>query len=246
MVASVKERRTRILLTLYLLGCDKSHNIFSSPIKKIFSLPADSPRSRGTIRQMLNDKVIEKDETGVYRITEVGLKELSLSFPYVRFSVFEWDGKFRIVSYEIPEKKRALRDSLRREVAGWGLGPWHRSFWLTPHPIIEDMDRLTRATAWAEYIQVFEGLPVLGDQKLLLEKVWELSKLEERYKKLFKDWHAILSEQTTDKEMKLKLIVNKYIEVLKDDPGLPKQLLGQHWIGFEAYDIFVEMRNILL
>ncbi len=228
------------------MGYDKSHNIFAPQVKKIFSLPADSPRSRGTIRQMLTDRVIEKDETGVYTITEAGLKELSLSFPYVRFSVFEWDGKFRIVSYEIPEKKRALRDSLRREVAGWGLGPWHRSFWLTPHPIIAELDRLTRGTAWAEYIQVFEGSPVLGEQKLLLEKVWELSKLEERYKKLFKDWHSILSEEAREKDDKMKAIVEKYIEILKDDPGLPKQLLGQHWIGFEAYDIFVEMRNILL
>ena len=38
--------------------------------------------------------------------------------------------KWRIISYEIPEAKRELRDRLRREMQGWGLGPWHRSFGL--------------------------------------------------------------------------------------------------------------------
>ncbi|MFA6005809.1 MAG: PaaX family transcriptional regulator C-terminal domain-containing protein [Patescibacteria group bacterium] len=246
MQAAIKERRKRILLTLFLLGRDSGHNIFSSEVKHVFSLPADSPRSRGTIRLMLTDKVITKEDTGVFRITEDGVKELSLAFPFVRFLVFPWDQKMRIVSYEIPERKRSLRDSLRREVSGWGLGPWHRSFWLTPHPITEELKRITDNEQGAEYVQAFEGTPVLGDPKILLEKVWGISKLEEQYKKIFKKWHEVLSTDTTKKEDKMKQVVELYLDILKTDPGLPKELVGKTWIGFEAFDIFDEMRKILL
>jgi phenylacetic acid degradation operon negative regulatory protein len=246
MQAAIKERRKRILLTIFLLGRDRGHNIFGSQIKHIFSLPADSPRSRGTIRQMLADKAIVKEDTGVFRITDDGISELSLSFPFVRFLVFPWDQKMRIVSYEIPERKRALRDSLRREVSGWGLGPWHRSFWLTPHPITEELRRITNDAQGAEYIQAFEGISVLGDPKILLEKVWNIAQLEEQYKRIFKKWHEILSNDTSSKEDKMKQVVELYVDILKIDPGLPKELIGKSWIGFEAFDIFDEMRKILL
>lgn len=246
MKAQIKERRTRILLTLFLLGKDKSHTVFSDRNKKIFSLPADSPRSRGTMRQMIHDGVIEKEEAGVYLITEKGLLELSLSFPLVRFMLFPWDGKFRILSYEIPEKKRSLRDSLRREVSGWGLGPWHRSFWITPHPIIPELKNLMSKTELNEYVQAFEGVQSVGEEKVLIEKVWELSKLEVVYKKTFKNWHTVLSEEKTSKENKMQEVVNAFLEVLKMDPGLPPELVGKQWIGFEAFEIFQEMKKILL
>lgn len=246
MNSNVKERRTRILLTLFLLGKEKAHHIFDTRIQHIFSLPADSPRSRGTLRQMLQDEIINKEETGFYKINEQGLYELALSFPFVRFNASDWDGKFRILSYEIPESKRKLRDSLRREVSGWGLGPWHRSFWLTPHPVIDNLKKLTTGTDWQGYVQAFEGVPVVGESRILLEKVWGLSKLEVLYKKLFKDWHSALSAEKSTKDDKLKIIVAAYIETLKVDPGLPVALVQERWIGFEAFNIFQEMRKVLL
>lgn len=246
MVASIKERRTRILLTLYLLDKDKPHLIYETKIKQIFSLPSDSPRSRGTVRQMLTDGVIVKFEDGAYQITEKGLVELSLSFPYVRFTLFPWDGLYRIITYEIPEKKRALRDSLRREISGWGLGPWHRSFWLTPHPITQALEELIKRNDYQPYIQAFEGKPVVGDLKILIEKVWGISEIEKRYRNMFKQWHEFLSDTTLEKAQKLKKIVNHYIEILKKDPGLPAELVGPNWIGMEAWSIFQEMRRILM
>lgn len=233
------------MLTLYLLDKDKSHLIYSEKIKKVFALPADSPRSRGTVRQMLTDGVIVKFEDGTYQITEKGLRELALSFPLVRFSLFPWDGQYRIITYEIPEKKRALRDSLRREISGWGLGPWHRSFWLTPHPIIEALKELvSRNSDYQQYIQAFEGKPVVGDLKVLMQKVWNIDEVEKSYRAVFKQWHECLSDQGLSQEEKFRKIVNQYIELLKKDPGLPKELVGETWIGIEAWGIFKEMRRI--
>lgn len=245
MTANIKERRIRILLALYLLGQNKAHSLFETKLRKFISLPSNSPRSRGTIRQMLQDSVIRKEEEGKYQLTIDGIKELSLSFPYIRFLNEKWDGKFRIVSYEIPEKKRKLRDSLRRSVSGWGLGPWHRSFWITAHPVIEELQRLIKNTAWEEYVQAFEGDHLVGNEKIMIEKVWNLSSLELKYKELFKKWHSLLSNQSLTKEDKFQDVSNAFIEVLKIDPGLPSELIGKKWIGFEAWTLFNEMKKIL-
>lgn len=180
-----------------------------------------------------------------FRLTDEGFKSIALNFPVFRFTREKWDKIFRILSYEIPEKKRELRDKLRREVASWGLGPWHRSFWLTPHPIIPSLKELVSKKAEEQYIQAFESNHAFGDTDILIEKVWGKSKLENTYRKLFKKWHEILSKDQ-EKDKKMGMVVSSYIEILKIDPGLPQELLGEKWIGYEAINLFREIRNILL
>ncbi|MFQ5452242.1 MAG: hypothetical protein ACE5DQ_01640, partial [Candidatus Paceibacterota bacterium] len=156
-----------------------------------------------------------------YRITGKGLEELSLQFPFIRFLRGEWDGLWRIISYEIPETKRHIRDRFRREMRGWGLGPWHRSFWITPHPIISNLRDLVYGREEAKYVQAFESTHVFGDMDVLVEKVWGKQALEKAYRELFKSWHGILSEDI-DKTAKMSKVVYSYVQHLRDDPGLPK------------------------
>ena len=41
-------------------------------------------------------------------------------------------------------------------------------------------------------------------------------------------------------------VVFEYVAILKNDPGLPPALIGENWIGLEAFNIFKEIRGILL
>ncbi|MDO9028143.1 MAG: PaaX family transcriptional regulator C-terminal domain-containing protein, partial [Candidatus Roizmanbacteria bacterium] len=151
----------------------------------------------------------------------------------------------RVISYEIPEKKREIRDRLRREMQGWGLGPWHRSFWLTPHPILTTLKALTSQKEEEQYIQAFEADHTFGDRDILIEKVWGKSALDKSYRELFKKWHEVLSSND-EKIDKFKKVIAEYIVLLRQDPGLPKELIGDSWIGFEGWNIFKEIRSILL
>jgi phenylacetic acid degradation operon negative regulatory protein len=96
-----------------------------------------------------------------------------------------------------------------------------------------------------QYVQAFESEHVFGDRAVLIEKVWELTLLEKKYRQLFKSWHDILASQY-DKPTKLREVLSHYIDVLRVDPGLPPQLLGSNWIGYEGFKIFKEIRTILL
>lgn len=242
----IKERRTKILLSLFLLSDVSFTSVkLDGTIQKAFDLTLNQ-KTRGTLSALLKEGSIDKDqEENSYRLTELGFRDLCVKFPYFRFLKEKWDGKWRILSYEIPEKKRELRDRLRREVAGWGLGPWHRSFWLTPHPIIENLRALVSQKEEEKYIQAFEAAYVFGDREILVEKVWQKSSLDNKYRALFKKWHDTLSSEQ-DKVNKFTLVVNEYVNILKEDPGLPSDILGESWIGFEAFKIFKEIRSILL
>ena len=242
----IKDRRTKILVGLFLLSDLSSQAVtFTDNVQKIFDLSFNQ-KTKGTISSLLREGLIEAGEgEKSYHLTEKGFQELALYFPYVRFLKEKWDGKLRILSYEIPEKKRELRDRLRRQVEGWGLGPWHRSFWLTPHPIIDNLRELTFGKEEEKYIQAFEADHVFGDREILIEKVWGKSQLDRKYRELFKKWHLILS-QSEDKAEKLKKVTAEYIVLLRQDPGLPVELIGSNWIGHEAFGIYKEIRDILL
>ena len=258
---AIKERRTKILLALYLLsGVEFSSVSLDEKTQKIFDLSLNQ-KTRGTISGMIKEGVIEKnvgDDLRVvpekgghsgpplrYRLTEKGFLELSLEFPFFRFLREKWDGKWRIISYEIPEKKREIRDRLRREMQGWGLGPWHRSFWLTPHPILPTLKSLTSQKEEEKYIQAFEADHTFGDREILIEKVWGKSNLDKSYRELFKKWHEVLSSDD-EKADKLRKVIGEYINLLRQDPGLPTELVGESWIGFEGWNIFKEIKSILL
>lgn len=278
----IKERRTKILLSLFLISdVNFSPTNFDERIQKVFDLTLNE-KTRGTVSGLIKEGMIEKSEfkgietgkdlenrnemreektstsidqfpnqhqspysTSQYSLTTKGFYELCLQFPFFRFLKDKWDGKWRIISYEIPEAKREIRDRLRREMQGWGLGPWHRSFWLTPHPIIDNLKNLVSGKEEEKYLQAFESEHSFGDREILIEKVWKKSELDKSYRELFKKWHTILSGQA-DKVDKLKKVVGEYINLLKIDPGLPKELLGEKWIGFEGWSIFKEIRSILL
>lgn len=244
----IKERRTKIFLGLLLLSDTALQYIkLDERVLKLLELTLNQ-KTRSTLNSLIKDGYIEKESGGDYpnyRLLEKGFQTLCLEFPYFRFMRQSWDGKWRVLSYEIPEKKRELRDKLRRAVAGWGLGPWHRSFWLTPHPVTENLKVMISGREDEEYIQAFEAAHVVGDRNILIEKVWGKSALDKRYRELFKKWHETLSKDE-DKTQKFKSVIKDYIQIIRVDPGLPKELMGDDWIGFEALNIFSEIRSILL
>lgn len=242
----IKEKRTKILLIIFLMS-DVNFNyvFFNSNIEKIFDISFNQ-KTKGILSGLIKEQLIEKNEQeNQYRLTNKGFNLLCFEFPFFRFLKDTWDGRWRIISYEIPESKREIRDRLRREMEGWGLGPWHRSFWLTPHPVIEKLKDLISNKEEESYVQSFEADHVFGKKEILIEKVWKISYLDNRYREMFKRWHNILSS-ADEKIDKFKKIILDYVSLLKTDPGLPKELIGERWIGFEGWNIFKEIRTILL
>lgn len=243
----IKERRTKVLLTLFFLS-DVTFNpiTLDESIQTVFDLSLNQ-KTKSTVNILVREERIKKSESNSSTIwlTEKGFSELCFTFPSFRYMKEKWDGNWRILSYEIPEKKRDLRDRLRREVVGWGLGPWHRSFWLTPHPVIDQLRQLVSQKEEEQYVQAFESKHVFGDKNILIEKVWQIAALDKEYRGLFKQWHDALSQDKPKLE-KMRQVVNSFVDILRKDPGLPPELIGSKWIGFEAFTIFKEVRSILL
>lgn len=94
---------------------------------------------RGLVEETLRGRIVG------YRLTDRGheylmhreLESTELSPPK------KWDGKWRLVTFDVPEKRRYLRDHLRVHLTRLGFYPLQLSVWLYPHPC-EDVVRLIK------------------------------------------------------------------------------------------------------
>ncbi|OGD86790.1 hypothetical protein A2870_02320 [Candidatus Curtissbacteria bacterium RIFCSPHIGHO2_01_FULL_41_11] len=68
-----------------------------------------------------------------------------------------WDGFWRFVIFDIPEKHRKIRSALRLKLKEWGFAPWQKSVWATKKPLTEQIRQLVRDLKVEEWVLVIES-----------------------------------------------------------------------------------------
>jgi phenylacetic acid degradation operon negative regulatory protein len=154
----------------------------------------------------------------------------------------EWDGKWRMLSYTIPESKRELRDRLRKDLTVLGLGPLSASLWISPRDVTGAVRDAIRALDLDERVDVFvahyEGPH--GDADLV-HKCWDLDAIGHAYEEFvaqYSDYSSSLSD--TQAFVTRIWLVHDFRKFAYIDPGLPPVLLPKDWPGVRAGALFRE------
>lgn len=75
-------------------------------------------------------------------LTEEGGRR-SLSFSLETMAIKrpgKWDGGWHVVLYDIPEKKKAAREALRKKLKALGFYEWQKSVFIYPYPCRDEID----------------------------------------------------------------------------------------------------------
>ena len=76
----------------------------------------------------------------------------------------EWDGKYRVVIWDIPEKKRRLRDLLRRKLREWKFLSLQKSVWVSKRNVTQQLRNLVNELEMEKWVTVIESSdPILSD-----------------------------------------------------------------------------------
>lgn len=76
-----------------------------------------------------------------------------------------WDGKYRLVIFDIPERNRVVRDTLRRKLKEFGFVGWQKSVWVTRQDVTKNLRKFLEENNLDDYILVIET-GELGNKKL--------------------------------------------------------------------------------
>lgn len=168
------------------------------------------------------EKIIKNGEPYL-RISGKGKKILIRDFPLFSLRKKKWDGLWRIVFYDIPEKQRSIRENLEAKLKELGFGMVQESVYLSPLDVAEDLREFILAKGLGDKVFVSVSKQLFaGNTKNLANKVWRLEKINDQYEELY---------QKMLKGGKLSEIFSEYEEILRRDPCLPKELLPEEWFG---------------
>lgn len=137
----------------------------------------DRKKLRDEIRQLYQSKLIEKKENrdGSYTIilTEKGkLRALTYHFQKMRIKGGKWDGKWRLVIFDIPEKIRRGRDALRDKLKELGFCELQKSVFIFPHECKNEIDFIVEFFNLRKYVRF--AILELIDNELHLKKIFKL------------------------------------------------------------------------
>ncbi len=97
------------------------------------------------------------------RLEKIELDELRI------VSQPRWDGLWRIVIYDIPEKNKYARDSLGSLLRQIGCFQLQRSTWITPFPCATELETICARYEVEQYVSYFEAKQ-LSNAKVLISR----------------------------------------------------------------------------
>jgi len=68
-----------------------------------------------------------------------------------------WDGKWRIVIFDIPEKHRRVRNTLRSKLKTWGFSPWQKSVWASKKNTTNLLRQFVKQIGIEKWVLVIES-----------------------------------------------------------------------------------------
>lgn len=128
------------------------------------------PYLKRTIQRLEKQKLVEvSTENGVQivRITRSGrvkilrfaLDELEIKKPKI------WDGRWMLLSFDLPEKLKTQRKILVEYLKAWGFYPLHKSVYLHGYPCLKEVDFLRAYLGISEYVRVFIVKEIENDRE---------------------------------------------------------------------------------
>lgn len=119
------------------------------PLNKASLAKALQRLREGGYIELLEDKDL------IYRLTDKGREKTVLA--ELKSSDGKWDGKWRIVIFDIPEKRRSARDLLRYNLKSWGFTSWQQSVWVTKKNCTKPLRKYIKNIGIEDWVMVVES-----------------------------------------------------------------------------------------
>lgn len=103
-------------------------------------------------------QVVKITESGKRRVLKYAIDELAVEKPNT------WDGRWRLVSYDIPRRQDRVRTLFREYLRAWGFYPFHESAFLHAYPCEKQIAFLREYLGIGEYVRIFTVVHIENNQ----------------------------------------------------------------------------------
>ncbi len=204
----------------------------------------------GLLRQVAaleSRQLVERDlrslSDRLYRLTEKGrLHALGGRDPSLQWSR-HWDGRWRLVLFDVPMEHHSHRSRLRRYLRGQGFGCLQGSVWVTPDPARGEREILSKGKVNVNSLLLLEARPCSGESdEEIVAGAWDFALINQYYARHLNvlDRHPRGRLQDMASAQKLQRWTGEehqaWLNAVESDPLLPKQLLPDDYLGQRAWE----------
>jgi phenylacetic acid degradation operon negative regulatory protein len=186
-----------------------------------------------------------------YRLTQRGrgLIEEGIERIYGRHRA-GWDGRWLLVSYSLPERRRGQRDRLREALNFLGFGSLGNGIFVSPHDLRREVKQLIARQEAEEDVTMHHGtLEWPADPAQVVARAWDLDSLAARYAPFLEQIRQGLANASSLKDREAFrrrfLLTHEFRRFPFSDPDLPDALLPPDWVGTTAREAFLEYNRKL-
>ncbi len=232
--------------------------IWASGLLSLLELLGVSERAaRSTLSRMVRNGWLKTRREGrhsLYTLTSKGQRLLAEGGQ----RIFEprqrnWDGRWHLMVYSLPERKRKLRDDLRKRLTWLGFGCAAPGSWISAHDRQAEVEELLTDLNVGPYVHYFSDVRLaIGSDQEIVEECWDLKSLNRLYARFVAKWGPAYEKLANGECLSPgECFVQRFWITIEQsefprlDPNLPDALLPDDWQGDKATSIFNEYRNLL-
>lgn len=127
------------------------------------------PYLKRTLNRLEKQKLIEivqEENLQVVKITNNGRRKIlkyAINGLVIEKPEF-WDGKWRLVSYDVPKELKSLREVFREYLKVWKFYPLHESVFLHAYPCEQQVEFLREYLGIGEHVRIFSVSKIENDK----------------------------------------------------------------------------------
>jgi phenylacetic acid degradation operon negative regulatory protein len=152
-----------------------------------------------------------------------------------------WDGRWTLLTFSVPETRRADRHVLRTRLGWFGFGPLRSGLWVSTSdtdisPALAELDLLRHA-------EVFRAESFLWtDPVRIAREAWDLPEIAAGYERFLARWTDRDLAGLDELSWRVRLGA-EWLLLIRRDPVLSLDLLPADWPGVRAAALFRTLRE---
>lgn len=167
-----------------------------------------------------------------------------------------WDGSWCVLTYAIPESRRAHRDKLRKQLAWLGFGALGGGTYVSPRRVATPAASLVDEHGVSEYARIFNARfqgPIAAAE--MVRRCWDLAAIARQYRRFVARYAPLFrADQRRNRNGALDdltafvrrfALTHDFRHFPFIDPDLPLELLPKHWAGAQARQLFERYHALL-
>lgn len=216
----------------------------------LFRLNRWGRKARGVLAKLKNLNLAEKVKEGeeiYYQITKRGEKEFDKILGSLK-ATGSWDGRWRLVIFDIPETKRDVRDRLRKYLEKLGMGILQASVWISPNDIQKEIEEISKKLKISDSLRYFVITRNPNLDKAIIDKSWRMPEISDAYRKFNLEVKCFLKtvEKVANPRFSIKKFIFEYALILQKDPILPWEFRDKDELRREAHENYLDLRKCIV